>query len=61
MAGLQNYAQYMEMILESDEFESRALTWEQLGYKANLDVDGRTIKRAMGTMDYHKCIACKKG
>lgn len=51
----------MEQILESHEFESRALTWEQLGYEAGLDVAGRTIQRAMGTMDYHKCIACRKG
>lgn len=47
----------IEAILESHEFESRALTWEQLGYEANLDVAGRTIKRAMGTMSYYKCVS----
>ena len=35
--------------------------WEQLGFEAGVDCSGRTIKRAMGTMNYHKCIACKKG
>ncbi len=43
----------MEQILESHEFESKALTWEQLGYEAGLDLSGRTIHRVMGTMDYH--------
>ena len=51
----------MERILEEDGIYSRALTWEQLGYEAGLDVSGRTIQRSMGTMDYHKCIACRKG
>lgn len=48
-------------ILEEDGFCSRALTWEQLGYEASLDVRGDTIQFWMGTMEYHKCIACKKG
>ncbi len=51
----------MELILQEDGFCSRALTWEQLGYEAGLDVSGRTIQRRMGTMDYYKCIACRKG
>lgn len=51
----------MERILEEDGFCARNLTWEQLGYEAGLDVSGRTIARWMGTMDYHKCIACRKG
>lgn len=42
----------MEKILEEDGFCTRALTWEQLGYEAGLDVSWRTIQRAMGTMDY---------
>lgn len=49
----------MERILE-EGFEARALTWEQLGYEAGLDCSGRTVQRAMGTMDYHKCVACRK-
>ena len=51
----------MEKILEKDGFCARALTWEQLGYEANLDVSGKTIRRVMGTMEYHKCLACRKG
>lgn len=51
----------MERILEEEGMEARGLTWEQLGYEVGLDCSGRTIQRVMGTMDYHKCIACKKG
>ncbi len=51
----------MELILQEDGFYSRALTWEQLGYEAGLNISGRTVQRHMGTMDYHKCIACRKG
>ena len=29
--------------------------------EVGLDVNGKTIKAAMGSMDYHKCLACKKG
>lgn len=51
----------MELILQEDGFCTRALTWKQLGYEAGLDVSWRTIQRHMGTIDYHKCIACRKG
>jgi len=51
----------MEKVLEEEGFEARALTWEQLGYEVGLDCSGDTVKRAMGTMNYHKCIACRKG
>ena len=48
-------------MLEEDGFCARALTWAQLGYEAGLDVSESCIRRHMGTMDYHKCIACRKG
>ena len=51
----------IERILEEDGFCARALTWAQLGYEAGLDVSESCIRRHMGTMDYHKCIACRKG
>ena len=51
----------MERILEEEGIEARSLTWQQLGYEVGLDCSGRTIQRAMGTMDYHKCVSCKKG
>ena len=50
----------IERILEEESMEGRSLTWEQLGYEIGLECNGRTVKRAMGTMKYHKCIACKK-
>lgn len=51
----------MEKILEEEGFEARALTWQQLGFEAGLDCSEDMIKRVMGTMNYHKCIACRKG
>ena len=51
----------MERILETEGIEARAYTWEQLGYEVGLECSGRTIKKAMGTIDYHKCIACRRG
>jgi hypothetical protein len=51
----------MEQILENEGIEARGLTWQQLGTEVGLDVSKRTVKRALGTMAYHKCITCKKG
>ena len=51
----------MERILETEGIEGRGLTWSQLGYEIGLDCNGRTIQRAMGTMDYHKCLSCRRG
>ena len=51
----------MERILETEGIEARASTWEQLGYEVGLGCSGRTVQRAMGTMDYHKCVSCRKG
>ena len=51
----------MERIIEEEGFEARALTWAQLGYEVGLECSGRIIQIAMGTMDYHKCVACRKG
>ena len=51
----------MERILEEDGFYTRNLIWEQLGYEAGLDISGCTIACCMGTLDFHKYIACGKG
>jgi len=51
----------IEEILENEGIEARGLTWEQLGTEVGLDVSGRTVQRALGTLEYHKCIACRKG
>ncbi len=50
----------MEHILKTKEVHACALTWEQLEYKAGVRVSGKTIKRTLGSMSYHKCIACIK-
>ena len=51
----------MDRILETEGIEGRGLTWSQLGYEIGLDCSGRTIQRAMGTMDYYKCLSCRRG
>ncbi len=51
----------MEIILVNEGIEARGLTWEQLGTEVGLDVPGRTVKRALGTLESHKCITCRKG
>lgn len=37
------------------------MTWEQLGSEVGFNLNGRTIKNAMGTIGYRQCIACRKG
>ena len=48
---------YANSILDKHGFEERHLTWKQLATEANANVSGRTIKRYMYILDYHKCIA----
>jgi hypothetical protein len=50
-----------DRFLQDQGWEARVLTWEQLAYELNLDVCGKTLRTHMGSMDYHKCIACTKG
>ena len=51
----------MEAIIQSCDVQGRAMTWETLGYEAGITASPRTIQRAMGRLDYRKCIACRKG
>lgn len=52
----------MDRILQEAGFEGRSLSWGGLAYEANCNhVSEKTIRRAMGTMDYRKCVACRKG
>ena len=51
----------MEKILENEGLEGRSLTWIQLGFEAQIEASEATIRRAMGTLDYHKCLACERG
>lgn len=56
----------MELILEARDddcpVETKALTWEQLGFKAGLEgISARTIQRRMGLREYYKYIACRRG
>lgn len=51
----------MDRIIRDYGWDGRILTWQQLGEEAGVDAKARTIKERMGSLDYHKCIACKKG
>lgn len=54
------YIREMEQVLEK-KIKGRSYTWEQLGFEVGLECSGQTIQRATGTINYHKCIACRKG
>lgn len=51
----------MERIVEDYDVQGRSMTWETLAYESGLGISSRTVQRAMGTLDYHKCIECRKG
>lgn len=51
----------MEKILENEGLEGRGLIWSQLGFEPQVDVSEATIKRIMGSLDYHKCLICQRG
>jgi hypothetical protein len=50
----------MKRILKTKDMKTRELTWAQLSYEMRLKCSDRTIQKVMNTMNYHKCIACKK-
>jgi hypothetical protein len=47
--------------LQDVGWDARVLTWAQLSRELDFGVSGRTLQRALGSLDYHKCIACTKG
>lgn len=49
--------------LETEGIEARVYLYmgEQLGYELWLECSGRTIRKAMGAMEYYKCITCRRG
>ena len=51
----------MEKILENEGLDGRSLTWMQLGFEAQIEASEATIGKAMGTLEYHKCLACQRG
>lgn len=52
----------IEELLWSEGFEARRLTYTQLVAAAGIDkeVCSRTVRRALGTRDWRKCIACPR-
>ena len=51
----------MERLSENEGLEGRSLPWLQLGFEAQVDASETTIRRALGSLDYHKCLACQRG
>ena len=54
--------QAMEKLIWDHGYEARTLTWTSLLHAAGIEktCHTRTVQRAMGTLDYRKCIACPK-
>ena len=51
----------MDRIIEEYGEEARQLSWQALAFEAGCkEVSGRTVQRAMGTMGYRQCVACRK-
>ena len=50
-----------DQLLETAGFDGKTLTWEMLAYELNLDISSWTLKREMNQLDWHRCIACRKG
>jgi hypothetical protein len=50
-----------DCFLQDVGWDARVLTWEQLSTESDFGVSGWTLKRALGSMNYYKCIACTKG
>jgi hypothetical protein len=45
---------------KNEGWGAQTLTWEQLAFELDFGVSGDTMKRAFGSLEYYKCIACKK-
>jgi hypothetical protein len=50
-----------DRFLQDAGWDARVLTWQQLAIELDFGVSGSTMRRALGSLDYHKCIACTKG
>ncbi|KAF1936716.1 hypothetical protein EJ02DRAFT_479250 [Clathrospora elynae] len=50
-----------DRFLQDYGFDARVLTWQQLAFELGFDIHGDTLCAALGSMDYHKCIACTNG
>ena len=50
----------MEKILENKGLKGWILTWSQVEFEAQVNGSEATIKRAISSLDYHKCPAWKR-
>jgi hypothetical protein len=50
-----------DRFLQDAAWDAHVLTWAQLAEELDLGVCGNTLRSHLGSMDYHKCIACTKG
>jgi hypothetical protein len=51
----------VDRFLQDQGWSARSMTWSQIAEELDLDVSGQTLRSHIGSMDYHKCIACAKG
>jgi hypothetical protein len=50
-----------DKFLQDIGWDARVMTWDQICEELSLPCGGHTLKDHLGSMDYHKCIACCKG
>nr|POF18079.1 putative gamma-glutamyl phosphate reductase [Quercus suber] len=52
----------VEQAIEEHGWSAKSMSWQAIATDVlHKEVSGRTLQRAMGTMEYYRCIVCKKG
>jgi hypothetical protein len=51
----------IDRFLQDVGWDARVMTWNEICEEFDLDCSGETLRLHMGSLDYHKCIACCKG
>jgi hypothetical protein len=51
----------VELLLWRSGYDGRVLSWGTLAFESGLDVSGHTLQRHFKTLNYRRCMACRKG
>lgn len=51
---------YVELILKTNRFDGRVLSWDALAQEACLKITGRTLRLHLRTFNYRRCVACRR-
>lgn len=51
----------VDRFLQDLGWTARVMSWQEIVEDLDLNCNGQTLRDHMGSMDYHKCIACCKG